>query len=175
MLNIEQINHLDEPAAFAQFEQACCAPNWVSAMVTARPFADLEALQSAADQHWQQMQEDDYLAAFDGHPKIGDVSSLKAKYRNTQGEASHEQSGVNQASDAVIQALALANKQYEEKFGFIFIVFASGKSAEQMLALLQQRMPNTRQQEIVNAAQEQAKITRLRLQKMFQTNAASIS
>ena len=167
MISIQAFNELSDSDAYSQIEQACCADRWIDKMLESRPFDSVEALLLAADEHWSLMQEDDYLHAFEGHPKIGDVSSLKEKYRNTQGEASHEQSGVDEASDAVIGQLAASNQAYLDKFGFIFIVFASGKSAQQMLDLLLQRMVNDRQQELINAAQEQAKITRFRLQKMF--------
>ena len=164
---IADLNALSDKQAFLQFEQACCAPNWVKGLVNARPFVDQVDLLSKAKQVWQSLSEEDFLAAFDGHPMIGDVSTLKEKYRNTQSEASHEQSGVNQASDEVIAELAARNKEYFDKFGFIFIVFATGKSAQQMLDLLMARLPNTRSQEIANAAAEQAKITELRLEKML--------
>ncbi len=166
-MTIDDLNQLPDDDAFAKIEQACCAPNWVAGMVAARPYVDEQDLFSKAEQVWSTMQESDFLAAFDGHPMIGDVSSLKEKYRNTQGEASHEQSGVNEASDAVIEQLASQNKAYYDKFGFIFIVFATGKSAKQMLDLLMARLPNKRDQEIRNAAAEQAKITQLRLEKML--------
>lgn len=165
---VEEINVLNNDEAYALIEQACCAPRWVQGVVDTRPFASVDDLREKAANVWATMDEADYLAAFDGHPKIGDVNSLKAKYANTQGEASHEQSGVNTAADAVIDALSEGNNDYDEKFGFIFIVFASGKSAQQMLDLLLARLPNTREQELVNAAAEQAKITDLRLQKLLE-------
>lgn len=167
-MQIEAINNLSAEEAYAQIEQSCCAPRWVQAMVDIRPFTSLDDMRDKAARIWDEMGERDYLEAFDGHPKIGDVNSLKAKYANTQGEASHEQSGVNEASDQVIQALAQGNSDYEDKFGFIFIVCATGKSAQQMLDLLLARLVNTRKQELINAAAEQAKITDLRLQKLLE-------
>lgn len=166
-MTLEAINALSEADAYTQIEQACCAPNWVKGVVAARPFNNVEALICASNTVWERMQEADYIAAFEGHPMIGDVNSLKEKYRNTQGEASHEQSKVNEASDDVIHALAKGNQDYLNKFGFIFIVFATGKSAQEMLNLLLDRLPNTRAQELINAAAEQAKITNLRLHKML--------
>lgn len=166
-MNVETINQLSDADAYAQIEQACCASNWVNGMVTARPFDDENAFIAASNTIWATMQEADYIAAFEGHPMIGDVNSLKEKYRNTQGEASHEQSRVNEANDEVIHALAKGNRDYLDKFGFIFIVFATGKSAQEMLDLLLARLPNTREKELVNAAAEQAKITNLRLMKML--------
>lgn len=115
-----------------------------------------------------QQQESDLLEALDGHPQIGNVATLKEKYRNTQDSAAHEQSGANEADDEVLEALAKSNQEYLDKFGFIFIVFATGKSAQQMLDLLLARLPNDRGTELVNAATEQNKITRLRLNKLFE-------
>jgi len=166
-MNLETLNRLSTQDAYTQIEQACCSPNWVNGMVASRPFDSEEDLLEKSNLVWSNMAENDFLAAFEGHPMIGDVSTLKEKYRNTQGEASHEQSGVNEASDEIIEALSSANREYYDKFGFIFIVFATGKSAKQMLALLQARLSNTRDQEIENGAAEQAKITNLRLSKML--------
>jgi 2-oxo-4-hydroxy-4-carboxy-5-ureidoimidazoline decarboxylase len=95
------------------------------------------------------------------------VSSLKARYANTKKLAAGEQASVATAGDGVIAALADANTQYEEKFGFIFIVCAAGKSALQMLNLLQARLPNSRDEELANAAEEQRKIFQLRLEKLL--------
>ncbi len=167
-MNLEKLNQLSEQEAYQQIEQACCAPNWITGLIATRPFNSIEDLIKKSDTVWANMQESDFLAAFEGHPKIGDVNSLKEKYRNTQGEASHEQSGVNEACDEIIQQLSQGNKDYFDKFGFIFIVFATGKSAKQMLDLLLARLPNDRQQELLNGAAEQAKITNLRLQKMLE-------
>jgi 2-oxo-4-hydroxy-4-carboxy-5-ureidoimidazoline decarboxylase len=147
--------------------QCCVSERWVERMVESRPFADVEALYSAADSNWQNLDDADYLQAFEGHPMIGDVSTLRAKYANTKELASGEQSSVNQATEEVIQALSRDNKAYFDKNGFIFIVCATGKSAAEMLALLQARLPNDRATEIVNAAEEQRKITRIRIEKML--------
>ena len=136
-------------------------------MVGNRPYDSADALRLAADDNWRGLAEADYLQAFDGHPKIGDVGSLKAKYANTKELAAGEQSSVNEASDEVIRALADGNTRYQEKFGFIFIVCASGKSAGEMLALLQARLPNNRDRELANAAEEQRKIFHLRLEKLL--------
>jgi len=95
------------------------------------------------------------------------MQSLRAKYANTQKLASGEQSGVAGASEQVLTDLARLNQEYERKHGFIFIVFATGKTAAEMLALLEVRMGNPRPLELKNAAAEQAKITRLRMEKLL--------
>ena len=168
-LSLSQFNALSQTDATLQLLTCCTSTSWANTLVGGRPFKDIEALLTSSDAAWQQAQteEDNLLEAFDGHPQIGNVDSLKEKYRNTQDSAAHEQSGANDADDAVIEALAQGNQDYLDKFGFIFIVFATGKSAQQMLDLLQARMPNDRDTELLNAATEQNKITRLRLQKLL--------
>lgn len=147
--------------------QCCSCDAWIDTLLTMRPFADEAALHASADTVWAGLAEEDYLQAFDGHPKIGDVNSLKAKYADTKQLAAGEQSSVEQASDELIAQLAEGNRLYEEKFGFIFIVCATGKSAGEMLALLEARLPNSREQELGNAAEEQRKIFHIRLEKLL--------
>ena len=107
----------------------------------------------------------DWLLAFDAHPKIGDVDSLREKYAATKAMAGSEQGAVADADEETLHALARLNHEYEERFGFIFIVFATGKSASDMLALLRSRINNSREAELQNAAAEQLKITLLRLER----------
>jgi 2-oxo-4-hydroxy-4-carboxy-5-ureidoimidazoline decarboxylase len=166
-MTLTELNELNEQSAYAQFETCCVTPAWVHAMVASRPFESLEQLLNAADQHWRQASEADILLAFDGHPRIGDVSTLKAKFANTASTAGHEQSGMNTADDDVLHAMKQRNDEYFEKFGYIFIVCASGKTASEMLALLEARLPNTAADELNIAANEQAKITQLRLRKLL--------
>lgn len=154
---VEQANHT--------FMQCCTSSTWVKAMVVARPFADNRAIVKQADLAWQELKEADYLEAFEGHPKIGDVSSLRAKYANTKELAGNEQGLVKEANDDVLEVLSQGNADYEEKFGFIFIVCATGKSAKEMSDLLQARFPNNKATELVNAAEEQRKIFQLRIDK----------
>ncbi len=164
-MNIEQLNHLSVEQARHTFMQCCTSSTWVEAMVKGRPYADQMAIKKHADLAWQELEESDYLEAFDGHPKIGDVNSLRAKYANTKELAGNEQGLVKEASDNVLELLAQGNSDYEQKFGFIFIVCATGKSAQQMSDLLQARIVNNKQQELRNAAEEQRKIFQLRIDK----------
>lgn len=164
---ITEFNQINEEDAVEILLTCCASENWAKNLVKKRPFKSFDNLISYSNHVWKTMVEADFLQAFDGHPQIGDVSTLKEKYRNTQGSAAHEQSQVNEASDEVLHALAKGNNDYLEKFGFIFIVFATGKSAQQMLDLLQARLPHSREQELINAANEQNKITQLRLGKLF--------
>ena len=164
------INGLNKEQAIAAFMQCNTSENWCKKMAQSRPFADMDSLIKTTDKHWQASTEADFLQAFDGHPEIGDVSTLREKYKNTAASAGHEQSGVNSATEETLRALAKGNKDYKDKFGFIFIVCASGKTADEMLALLEARLPNTREQELANGAEEQRKITHLRLEKLCKDN-----
>jgi 2-oxo-4-hydroxy-4-carboxy-5-ureidoimidazoline decarboxylase len=166
-MNLDELNNLSEAEATHGFMQCCTASNWVEMMVSSRPFANGLELSSKADDIWGGLGEYDLLEAFEGHPQIGNVDTLRTKYANTKALASGEQSSVNQASEQVLQDLANGNAEYLNKFGFIFIVCATGKSAEQMLNLLLARLPNDKITELVNAAEEQRKIFQLRLQKLI--------
>lgn len=166
---LAQFNDLTQEQATSKLLTCCTSTRWAEKLAHQRPFHDMTALLASSDSVWDEVKtsEADLLEAFDGHPQIGNVESLKQKYRNTQDSAAHEQSGANDAEDQVLEDLAQGNQDYLDKFGFIFIVFATGKSAQQMLDLLQARLPNKRQNELENAAAEQNKITRLRINKLF--------
>lgn len=168
---LEELNALSkEDAAFA-FTNCCTASRWVAGMVEARPFDTIDQCHLAAKTIWDTMEEADFLEAFEGHPKIGDVTSLRKKYAHTKKLASGEQSSVSEADERTIAALAQGNTDYENKFGFIFIVCATGKSAAQMNDLLQARLPNERDTELQNAAQQQALITEIRINKLIRPQA----
>ena len=132
------------------------------------PADDMIELMEDAEEQWWQCTEEDWKEAFSHHPKIGDVESLAKKFASAAQWASGEQSGVNAASKETIEALAESNRLYEEKFGYIFIVCATGKSAEEMLGLLQARLKNNPGAEIQIAADEQSKITKLRIEKLLE-------
>lgn len=168
-LTLAQFNDLPQQAAIEQLLTCCTSSSWANKLVSARPFADFDTLLASSNAIWNDVKTDEanLLEAFDGHPQIGNVASLKEKYRNTQSSAVHEQSGANDAGDDILEALAKGNRDYLDKFGFIFIVFATGKSAEQMLDLLLARLPNDHDVELTNAAAEQNKITRLRLKNLL--------
>ncbi len=166
-MDIAELNDLDIQAATDAFGTCCTSKTWIEGIVQGRPFKDVAHAQQVALDVWATCGEADFLQAFEGHPKIGDVSSLRKKYANTKGLASNEQSGVNDANEAVLQALCDGNNDYDDKNGFIFIVYATGKSAAQMLEILQARLPNDRKTELKNAAHEQSKITALRINKLL--------
>lgn len=166
-MTIEQFNILSSEAAFKEIFKCCGSTNWAHAVVAKRPYSTVAFLKESSDAIWKACGSDDFLEAFTHHPKIGDKKSLEKKFASTSSWASNEQSGVDSANDKVLDQLAKGNTGYENKFGYIFIVCASGKSAEEMLHLLKARLPNSPEQEIVIAAGEQNKITHLRIDKLF--------
>jgi OHCU decarboxylase len=164
----EYLNDLTDDALTKAFTKCCAARRWVQEMAALRPYNSDESVVRAAYEIGSILSREDWLEAFAAHPKIGDVESLRAKFGNTRAWASGEQAGVAAASDETLKRLAELNRQYEAKFGYIFIVCATGKSAEEMLAILENRLPNDLKTELRIAAAEQLKITQLRLQKLVQ-------
>lgn len=162
----EWLNGLPHESFLDTLQQCCASSRWCEEMEESRPFFSDSDVFQKSELIWNHLEQSDWIEAFAGHPQIGNVDSLRSKYANTKQIAGDEQSGVNGASQDVLQQLADGNRDYLSKFGFIFIVFATGKSAQQMLQLLHQRLPNTRQQELTTAATEQLKITTLRLKKL---------
>lgn len=166
-MTLNELNAL-APAARADVLATCCgAARWVAALNARFPVPDAPTLYQQAHGIWYSLNEADWREAFTHHPKIGDVQSLKERFASTSHWAVGEQGAVRHASADVLQALAAGNAAYEAKFGYIFIVRATGKSADEMLRLLQERLPNQPAQEIRIAMGEQAKITRIRLEKLL--------
>jgi len=124
---------------------------------------------AAAEAVWNALSPEDWREAFTHHPRIGDKEALRQRFASTRGWAEAEQAGALAASEDVLDALAAGNRDYEERFGYIFIVCATGKSADEMLALLRARLAHDLEDEIRFAAAEQARITRLRLEKLLAT------
>ncbi|OUR94518.1 hypothetical protein A9Q87_02475 [Flavobacteriales bacterium 34_180_T64] len=169
MITLSQLNELSEKDCVSKLELCCVSKTWVSKMVESRPFDSEEVLIKKAASIWyNDCSISDYEEAFTGHPKIGNVESLKEKYAHTAEWASNEQSKVSEADINIIKALASANQHYESKFGFIFIVSASGKSAEEMLAIINTRLLHEIEDEIYVAMNEQHKITVIRLTKLIE-------
>lgn len=161
------LNCRSDDGKFALLESCCASKTWIERMIENKPCSDDEEVISRAKESWNDVSEGDLMEAFSAHPRIGDVDTLRAKYANTKALASGEQSGVDSADEAVLQRLAAANDEYFDKFGFIFIVCATGKTANEMLDLLEARLKNDRDTELKNAAAEQLKITIIRLRKLI--------
>jgi 2-oxo-4-hydroxy-4-carboxy-5-ureidoimidazoline decarboxylase len=167
-MTLHEFNILSKQQLIAELIKCCGSSSWVNRMLPFIPTDDMIELLEDAEEQWWQCSEADWKEAFAHHPKIGDIDSLKKKFASTAAWASGEQSGVNAAGDEIIKALAEGNRLYEEKFGYIFIVCATGKTAKEMLELLQERIKNDPGEEIKIAAEEQNKITKLRIEKLLE-------
>ena len=163
MARCHEIDTALPEAAREMLFRTCGSTRWVTRMMARRPFGREAKLLAVARVEWFGLTEPDWLEAFSHHPRIGDRAALEARFPATHDLSSTEQSGVGGANAEVIAALAVANETYVQRFGFIFIVCATGKSAEEMLQLLRDRLPNDRATELRIAAEEQAKIIALRL------------
>ena len=149
------------PNVAAEFLRGCCGSSrWVSAMIERRPFGSREAAFNAADEIWKSLDRSDWLETFASHPRIGEQTKNSV--------AAREQSAVKTADDGVRAQLAQVNRDYEQRFGYIYIVCATGKSAEEMLAIARHRLNNDPATELAVAAEEQRKITQLRLANLLE-------
>jgi OHCU decarboxylase len=166
MNSAQKLNEAEADTARELLRKCCAADKWTAGMLAARPFRDDALFESTAADVWWSLTPDDWQEAFAAHPRIGDVDSLRAKYADTKSWSADEQSGVDAATDETLAQLAAGNHAYFEKFGYIFIVCATGKSAEEMLRLLNSRLNNSPEDEIRIAAAEQLQITLLRLRKL---------
>lgn len=155
---IHYLNALFPQAAHRFFHTACAATAWVDGMESRRPFRSVDAVLRESELIFESLDENDWLEAFAGHPRIGERGDETAN---------REQSGTASASREIIRELTEVNRRYEDKFGFTYIVYASGKTADEMLAIAKDRLDNGRSQEIANAAAEQRKITATRLRRML--------
>jgi 2-oxo-4-hydroxy-4-carboxy-5-ureidoimidazoline decarboxylase len=163
----ELLNQLSGDALRAALVRCCGAQRWLDGMLAEHPFASDEALFASAERIWQGLSRADYLEAFGHHPRIGeDVAALRERFAATANWSSQEQAGVAVADVSMLEALAENNRRYLARFGYIFIVCASGKSAAEISSLLEARLQNAPEQELAIAACEQARITRLRLEKL---------
>jgi 2-oxo-4-hydroxy-4-carboxy-5-ureidoimidazoline decarboxylase len=161
------LNTLTESECESTLMKCCGSRAWAATMARARPFSDRLSLNAKADHSWWSLMRSDWLEAFSHHPEIGaDKEQLRAKFAETQKWAAGEQAGMTGASESTLSALAKGNQDYKAKFGYLFLVCATGKTADEMLVLLQTRLANDLENELFKAAAEQAKITQIRLNKL---------
>jgi len=158
---------LPEYDAAPLLESCCGSHAWVQAMLERRPFRSLARILDEADEIWWSLSPEDWREAFDHHPRIGDQSAAAPQAAVARAWSADEQRGATASSHATRQALVDGNREYERKFGHIYLVCATGKSAAEILDLLRVRLSNDPATELRVAALEQAKITRLRLEKLF--------
>ena len=166
-MTLSELNNLPAAARAEELRRCCGSAAWVAALNQQFPLPDADALFRQATRIWNSLSAADWREAFAHHPKIGDVGALREKFASTSTWAEGEQGAVRQASEETLRHLAAGNAAYEQRFGYIFIVCATGKTADEMLALLQARLPNDPAAEILIAAGEQNKITRIRLEKLL--------
>lgn len=167
-MTIADYDHLEATEKRSLLFQCCGSRKWVDKMLDLPPAEDLIDLFEDAEEMWYDCNEEDWKEAFTHHPMIGDLDSLQKKFSDDR-FARSEQTAVVNAADQVLQALVEGNKAYNEKFGYIFIVYANGKSVEEILDLLNERLENTPEEEIKIAMDEQNNITKLRLEKLLET------
>jgi len=155
------------PAKEAENEiLACCGSrSWARGMAARRPLSDESALLNASDETWRNLSEADWAEAFRSHPKIGESSAEQPEPARTAVWSATEQRGVATAAAEIKIALAEANREYERRFGRIFIVCATGKTGPEILEILERRLQNDDRTELYEAAEEQRQIARLRLEK----------
>jgi allantoicase len=175
---LDALNALDEESAERELLRCCGSSRWAGAMAAARPFPNAVAMAAAADAIWSSLNPGDWLEAFAAHPKIGAGKAGRAGgagREDTEPWSQREQAGVAGAAAETMNRLADANREYEVKFGYIFIVCATGKTADEMLSLLEARLRHDAGEELPIAAEEQRKITRLRLRKLLEQGPDTIS
>ena len=164
---VTRINSLSAEQSDAEFRKCCGSRRWATKMTAERPFENVEEMVAAADRIWWSLESTDWVEAFDSHPRIGERKPVAAVASESLRWSETEQSGTRHSTQQTRDELTELNRRYQEKFGFIYIVCATGKSAEEMLAILRDRVDNDRATELRNAATEQAKITTLRLHKLI--------
>jgi 2-oxo-4-hydroxy-4-carboxy-5-ureidoimidazoline decarboxylase len=160
-MTLNELNSLPRYRAEGELMKCCGSAAWARTMASRRPFVSFERLLKAASEVWNRLDQADWMEAFKTHPQIGERKEI------THVWAAREQSGMERAGVAVTSALEEGNREYLAKFGYIFIVCATGRSANEMLSILQSRLPNSPEEELRIAAEEQNKITCLRLEKLL--------
>lgn len=165
--SLERLNALPPEAAQARLSACCGSRVWARRLAALRPFRRAEDLEEAADRIWWSLPREEWLEAFAAHPRIGSAAGKGS--RQSRDWSRREQQGAASAPPETLARLADANRAYEERFGYIFIVCATGKTATEMLALAQERLHNDARTELRIAAEEQRRIMRVRLAKMLDT------
>ena len=168
-MNLERLNFLPEDKVEAAFLTCCGSRAWARRMMMSRPFWGIDDILVNSDRIWWSLDREDWLEAFAAHPQIGDKAPKKpadAGGDQARRWSANEQKGTRGVAPEILEKLARGNRAYLKKFGYIFIVSATGKGARQMLDILRERYVNDPETELRLAAEEQRKIINLRLRKM---------
>ena len=166
-MKLKRLNEMHPGEARHELIRCCGSARWVESIIEHRPFEKKADLFNAAEIFWFELEKEDWLEAFSHHPKIGDVTDLAARFPETSDLSTEEQKKIGKGSSDQLALLKKLNEEYENKFGFIFIICAQKKSISNVLQQLAIRLENTYDQELENAIAEQNKITRLRLEAAF--------
>ena len=161
LTRVEWFNQLSDEEATSELLAVCHSRRWAKEVAAGRPYADLAALQRAADEVWLDLGPEDWLEAFAAHPRIGEGGGASADWSR------QEQAGVGGAGPEVQDRLARGNAEYEARFGYVFLISAAGRDAEEILAALTERLGNDPDTELRVAAEEHRRITRLRLERLM--------
>ena len=166
---IELFNALSPADTRKALLDCCGSKKWVEQVAMQRPFLNASQLHAAADKAWEKLGRNDWLAAFRHHPAIGAIKAKAQQSQKARGWSAGEQSAAQKGSAETLAMLAAANEAYRAKFGRVFLICATGKASEDILQNLQQRLSNDAEVELRIAADEQRKITRLRLEKLLES------
>jgi 2-oxo-4-hydroxy-4-carboxy-5-ureidoimidazoline decarboxylase len=162
---LERWNHLPTEEAVTEILPCCGSKAWANGMAARRPFSEEATLLAASDEIWRNLAEADWMDAFRSHPRIGESKTPQSAVNQSATWSKQEQKSVTAAGDAVKTALTEANREYERRFGHIFIVCATGKSGLEILEILRRRLENDKQTELREAAEQQRQITQIRLKR----------
>jgi 2-oxo-4-hydroxy-4-carboxy-5-ureidoimidazoline decarboxylase len=159
---LDRWERLHDDEAVAQLLTFCASRRWATELISNYRYSGEEALLREAESIWFSLPDSDWLEAFAAHPRIGEKKASTTAYLAS---SETEQSAAQQTLEPVAEALLKGNSAYEEKFGFRYIVFASGRTAPELLAVLEERLTHTREEELHEAARQQFLITQLRMTK----------
>ena len=162
-----RLNSLTQAEALKELLKCCGSTRWAKRMFDKLPFHDFQQMLTESDRIWSSLEREDWLEAFRSHPKIGEKKAAQPQQPAAQNWSQEEQSGTREAGRELLDQLAELNRDYEKKFGYIFIICATGRTSEEMLASLRERLHNDADTELRIAAEEQRRITHLRLRKLL--------
>jgi OHCU decarboxylase len=165
--NLAWLNSITADEAAEALLQCCGSNRWAAEMARSRPFPSMAALLTRANQVWSSLDRRDWLESFRSHPKIGEKKAADKVSSQSQQWSGQEQAGVANAPETTIDSLTEFNRAYDQKFGFIFIICATGKTSDEILTALRERLRHEPDVELPIAAAEQSKITQLRLKKLL--------
>jgi 2-oxo-4-hydroxy-4-carboxy-5-ureidoimidazoline decarboxylase len=166
-MTLTEFDALPADEAAAALRKCCGSERWVLGVLGERPFGDRLALDAAVSRQFDALQREDWLEAFSHHPRIGDRKLDAAAATKTESWSAQEQAGTQGAEQETMDRLRAGNVAYEQRFGHVYLVCATGKTAAEMLAMLDQRLGHGADEELLVAATEQRKITAIRLEKLF--------